>query len=201
MLQHCFAVKLLKHDLAFHLHQCWVDDDWWLNFHFWVNFCFKYSRTATFFTQSPLRVTLQPAFTWLWSLCLEPVTSSHWPSARSFLQSHTSASSLQGAVTFQLSPVPPPLIWHSTTETDTLCCILSKASETKKHCLLRNLLSCNFISLSVWPLNSVFTFLVFERAGFFSKGLSLPPHLQTTVLNFIVFIHKVLQMSFLVNYK
>ena len=111
--------------------------EWWLNFHLWVNVSLKSEVVQQlFFTQYLLCVALQPACTWLSSLCLEPVTSSHWPPARSFLQSHTSASSLQGAVTFQLSPVPTPLTWHSATETDTLCCILSKTSENKKTLLV-----------------------------------------------------------------
>ena len=83
------------------------------------------------FTQCPLRVALQPACSVLCSCCLEPVTSVHRPPCSTFLQSHTSALTLQGAVTFQRSPLLPSLLWHSAIDTDTLGCILSRASGKK----------------------------------------------------------------------
>lgn len=75
------------------------------------------------FTQCPLRVGIQPSCT----LCLELRTSSHWLPGCSLLHSHTSASSLQGAVTFQLSPTPPSLVWCCAIDTEMLFCILSRA--------------------------------------------------------------------------
>ena len=85
--------------------------------------CLRCKNSQFCFTQCPLCVAIQRASILLWRLCLEPVTSSHWPPTGSFLHSHTTASSLQGAVTFQLSPELP-----STMDTDTLCSIPSSTS-------------------------------------------------------------------------
>lgn len=119
------------------------------------------------FTQCPKRVEIQPAWVWLCSLCLEPDTSSHCPPGCPFLHSHTSASSLQGAVTFQLSPVSPSLVWHSDTDTDTLSSILSIGPVQKQTLLCSEII--HYAALS-WPWANLckyaFTLLVFERAVF-----------------------------------
>ena len=86
----------------------------------------------SYVTQCPLAVARQPSSVWLYRLCLEPVTSSQTPPAESFLQSHTSPFSLQGAVTFQLNAVAclvlpwlAPLSGATDMDTVTLVCIFS----------------------------------------------------------------------------
>lgn len=103
------------------------------------------------FTRCPYGVVLQLASAWLCSLCLEP-TSSHWPPGWPFSHSHTSASSLQGAVTFQANPTLPSLIWFSAIETEMLWSILSTRPVNNKHCKQWTHSSDLFIWASRWHL-------------------------------------------------
>lgn len=136
------------------------------------------------FTQCPQGVELQPVWVWLCSLCLLPSTSSQRPPGCPFLHSNTSASSLQGAVTFQHSPAPPSLIWHSPKDTETWWIILSKGSVKKKTTTLLCSEIIHYTALS-WAQASLrlsvpHLSIFFHLVGFW-KGriLSVAPFLST----------------------